>query len=246
MRSAFAVVLLAGLAALAVFGFTRGSGLVYSPGVSPQLAVTELPRGARGCQGPLRSPDGAAFDRIAFTVGTAGAPGPPLRVEVVDAAGGRTLGAGSLAGGYPGATEQVVRIGEVRTGDPVSVCLIPGADVAVFGQAGAASSHTTATVDGADSGVDFAFVLRSAERSLIASAPDIADRAALFRAGWISPVVYLVLALAVIVVAPLLLARGFARAAAADRDASGAAPGARSAATTTAPDRRSPAARSGT
>ena len=223
---------LAGLAALAVFGFTRGSGLVYSPGVSAQVPVTELPRNARGCQGPMRSPDGAAFDRVAFTVGTAGAPGPPVRVEVVEADSGRVLGAGSLAGGYPGATEQVVPVGEVRTDDPLSICLIPGAKVAVLGQAGVASPQTTATIDGADSGVDFAVTLRSAERSLIASAPEMAERAALFRPGWISPVVYLLLALGVIVVAPLLLARGFGRAAADDRDACAAAKDARSDATT--------------
>jgi hypothetical protein len=232
MRKAFAVVFLAGLAALAVFGFMRGSDLVYSPGASAQLAVTELPRGARGCQGPMRSPDGAAFDRVALTVGTAGAPGPPLRVEVVDAESERVLGAGSLARGYPGATEQVVPVGEVRTKDALLVCLIPAANVAVLGQAGGASPHTTATVDGADSGVDFAVTLRSAERSLIASAPEMAERASLFRPGWVSPVVYLLLALGVIVAAPLLLARGFGRAAADDRDACAAARDARSDATT--------------
>jgi hypothetical protein len=237
MRSAFAVVFLAGLALLAVLGFTRGSGLVYSPGVSPQVPVTELPRDSRGCQGPMRSPDGAAFDRVALTVGVAGAPGPPVRIEVVDAESRRVLGEGSLAGGYPGATEQVVPVGEVRTDDALSVCLIPGAKVAVLGQPGIASPETTATIDGVDSDVDFAFTLRSEERSLIASAPDIARRAALFRAGWISPAVYLLLALGVIVVAPLLLARGFGRAAAADRDASAAARDARSAATTAAPGR---------
>jgi len=232
MRKAFAIVFLAGLAALAVLGFTRGSDLVYSPGASPQLAVTELPRGARGCQGPMRSPDGAAFDRVALTVGTAGAGGPPVRVEVVEAESGRVLGAGSLAGGYAGATEQLVPVGEVRTEDPLLVCLIPGANVPVLGQAGGASPHTTATVDGADSGVDFAITLRSAERSLIASAPEMAERASLFRPGWVSPFVYLLLALGVIVVAPLLLARGFGRAAADDRDACAAARDARSDATT--------------
>jgi hypothetical protein len=187
----------------------------------------------------MRSPGGAAFDRVALTVGVAGAPGPPLRVEVVEAESGRVLGAGSLAGGYPGATEQIVPVGEVRTDDALSVCLIPGAKVAVLGQPGVASPKTTGTIDGVDSDVDFAFTLRSEERSLIALAPDIAERASLFRAGWLSPLAYLLLALAVIVAAPLLLARGFARAAAADRGASAAAPDARSAATTAAPDRTS-------
>jgi hypothetical protein len=227
MRSAFAVVFLAGLALLAVFGFMRGSGLVYSPGVSAQIPVTELPRGARGCQGPMRSPGGADFDRIGLAVGRAGAPGPPLRIEVVEADGGRVLGVGSLAGGYPGATEQVVPVGQVRTDGALRVCLIPRAKVAVLGQPGLASRQTTATVDGADSGVDFAVTLQSADRSLIASAPDVAERAALFRAGWISPVVYLLLGLSIIVAAPLLLVRGLGRAEAADRDASGAAQEAR-------------------
>ena len=54
------------------------------------------------------------------------------------------------------------------------------------------------------------------ERSLLALLPDMAERAALFRAGWISPAVYLVLGLLILVGAPLLLARGLARAAAED------------------------------
>jgi hypothetical protein len=240
MRSAFAVVFLAGLALLAVAGLTRGSDLVYSPGVSAQLPVTELPAGARACQGPMRAPD--TFDRVGLTVGTAGSAGPALDVEVVDERG-RELAAGSLAAGYAGATEQVVEVGEVRTADPVSVCIVPDRKVAVLGQVGAASQQTTGTIDGADVGVDFAFTLRSEERSLVALAPAVAERASLFRAGWLPPAAYLVLALAVIVAAPLLLARGFARAAAADRGASAAERDARSAATTAAPARTSAEAR---
>jgi hypothetical protein len=61
------------------------------------------------------------------------------------------------------------------------------------------------------------FNLRSGDSSLAALLPQIAERAARFRAGWVGPVLYLLLALAILVGAPLALARGLARADAVDR-----------------------------
>ncbi len=214
MRSAaiaFAVVFAVGVAALFAVGLTQRSDLVYAIGVNPTGPATTLPPKARACQGPIQSPGGAAFDRVGFPLG---APKQPARVDVRDARSGRRLGSGRLIGDY-------ASVGTVRTRAPLTVCLVnEGArPVPVLGQAGVASPTTAGTVNGTDAGVDFAVTLRSEERSLIALSPDIAERASLFRAGWISPPVYLILGLAIIVGAPLLLARGLGRAAAADRDA---------------------------
>ena len=161
MRSAvagFAVVLAVGLAAVLALALTQRSSLVYSLGVNPALSAATLTPGARACQAPVRPPTGVAFDRVGILLGTSGEPGPPVRVEVRDAAAGRRLASGRLEPGYPDF-------------DPA----------------------------------------RSGERSLAALLPDIAERAARFRAGWVTPTVYLVLAVAIVAGAPLLLARGFAR-----------------------------------
>jgi hypothetical protein len=239
MRSAaiaFAVTLLLGLGAVAAVGATQGSGLVYSPGVNPVTPMVDLQPGQRACQGPLQPPDGASFDRVAVTLGTFGRPGPPVRVEVMEGTD-RRIADGRLAGGYPDvdrAPEQVIEVGQVQTQAPLFVCFVNEGTrpVALFGQIGVASPATSGTVDGAPVDADFALELRSEERSLLALLPDMAERASRFRAGWVSAGLLLALWLAVLIAAPLLLARGLGRAAEADGDASAAEPDARSAATT--------------
>jgi hypothetical protein len=217
----FVVAFLVGVAALAVLGLVKGSDLVYSPGVTPQAPVVPVAAGQVACQGPIHVPDGAKFDRVAFTVGTYFKPGPPLRVTIVDQ-GGATIGHGELPGGYPDiadAPEHVVRVGRVQTTDPVQVCIEnkgPG-QIAFYGQAGVASPRSAATVDGTPSAYDIALTLRREQRSLLALLPTMADRAALFRAGWVTPIVYLILALALLIGAPLVLARALGRAADEDR-----------------------------
>jgi hypothetical protein len=221
MRSgavAFAVVFAVGLIALIAVGLARGSDLVYSPGVNPQSAILEVPPGGRACQAPLRSPDGAEFTRIGLSVT---APHPaPVRVEVLDADTNRRLAVGRLTAS-PRAPAHIVPVGTLRTRAPLRICVVGEGpqSVSIYGQAGIASPHSEGTLDGADAGVDFAFTLRRERRSLIALAPTMAERAGLFRPAWITPGAYLVLALLVIAIAPLLLTRGLARAAAADRDA---------------------------
>jgi hypothetical protein len=213
MRS-FAVAFLIGLAVLVMLGLMHRSDLVYSPGVNPVSAVTSLAPGAEACEAPIRSPDGEPFDRVAYTVGE---PGGPLTVEIRDGGTGRRLASAPGSG----SGRQTVDVGTVRTRAALRVCLVNdgAAPLPVSGQVDIAAPRSTGSIDGKPAGVDFGFTLRREERSLFALAPDIAERASLFRAGWISPGIYLVLALSIIVIAPLLLARGLARAAAADRDA---------------------------
>jgi hypothetical protein len=216
-RVAFAVVFVVGVIALAIAGLARESDLVYSPGVNPFGPILEVPAGQRACQGPLQSPNGDEFDRVGFSVASLDS---PVRAEVVDADGRQTLARGRLAAGG-GGPAHAVAVGRVRTRAPLQVCIVNEGPkpLSLYGQVGAASAHSSGTLNGGDAGVDFAFTLRREPRSVLSLLPTIADRAALFRAGWVTPAVYLVLALLILAIAPLLLARGLGRAAAADRDA---------------------------
>lgn len=227
MRSAaiaFAAVFLTGVAAVAAVAFTQRSTLEYSLGVKPALEAVKLEKGDEACQAPVRPPRGVTFDRVGFLLTTTDPPGPPIRVAVREAGTERELGSGRLPGGYGDwdpldPREHVVDVGLVRTDAPLELCLENRGSkpVGVIGQAGAASPPTAATVNGNALDTDITFNLRSEGSSLAALLPQIAERAARFRAGWVSPIVYLLLALGILVVAPLLLARGLARADAADR-----------------------------
>jgi hypothetical protein len=227
MRSAaiaFGAVFVAGLAAIAAVAFTQKSSLEYSLGVKPALETVRLEKGAEACQAPVRPPSGVTFDRVGFLLTTSTPPGPPMRVVVREAGTDRELGSGRLPAGYgdwdpEDPQEHVVDVGLVRTEAPLELCLDnQGAEpIGVIGQAGVASPPTSATLGGKPLETDITFNLRSGDSSLAALLPQIAERAARFRAGWVSPVVYLQLALGILVVGPLLLARGLARADASDR-----------------------------
>lgn len=220
---AFSVAMAIGLVAIAIFGLTRSSSLVYSLGVNPALAAVELTKGDRACQAPIRIPDGNAFDRVGVRVGTFFKPGPALRVEVIDDRSGSRLATGRLPAGYPDvgeAGEQLVPVGRVQTTAPLRVCVVneDAGHAAIYGQVGVASPITSATLNEEPYPNDMALNLHGQDKSLLALLPDIADRAARFRAGWVSPLVYLVLALALVAGVPVLLARGIARAAAEGQD----------------------------
>jgi hypothetical protein len=90
--------------------------------------------------------------------------------------------------------------------------------VAVYGQPTIASPYTNATLNGQLSSVDIWLELRAEKRTLMSLLPTMAERASLFRAGWVTPLVYLLLALALVIGAPLLLARAVGWAAAADAE----------------------------
>jgi hypothetical protein len=226
MRS-FLAVLAVGLVALLAVGLTQRSSLVYSLGVAPAMRATLIAPGFPACQGPVRVPGGDEFDRIGFMVDPTTS-SPPVRVEVREANGGRVLASGRLEGGYgafrPGSADlHEVKVDRaVETDAPLDLCLVDEGreSVSVIGQAGIASPTSTATRGGKPISPDLAFELRRENRSLLALLPNIAERASRFRAGWVTPGVYLVLALLLVVGAPFLLARGLKRADAEDQRSS--------------------------
>jgi hypothetical protein len=225
MRSAavaFAVAFLVGIGLLGFFGLRDRTSLAYTLGVFPATPASSVERGDRLCQAPIRAPRGLEFERVGLYVETNGRPGPRLRVEVRDNETRRLLGAGRLAAGYPDFTrerEHLVDVGHIQFDAPMRICVVGETQrpVGIVGQVDIGSSVTTSTLNGKQIGMDLSLNLHEEDaRSLLAWMPEIADRAARFRAGWVTPLVYLLLTVAIVVVAPVLLARGIARAAADD------------------------------
>jgi hypothetical protein len=216
MRS-FVVVFAVAVVAIAGLGLAWGSSLAYSIGVRPAIIAATLKPGDRACQAPIRPPNDTTFDRVGVVLATFKQPGPELAVDVLDDATGRRLGSGRLPAGYPDldadVREQVATVGRIDSEAPLRVCVANrGARrVALVGQAGIASPITEARLNGKVIATDFTVNLRRERRSFLALLPEIAERAARFRAGWVTPPVYLGLAVLLVVGAPLTLARGLGR-----------------------------------
>ena len=228
MRSAataFSAVFVLGMVGVAGLGVGLGSTLAYSLGVSPAVVAATLTPGDRACQAPIRLPTGTDFDRVGVVLATFGQPGPEMGVEVLDDSTGRRLARGRLPAGYPDldddVREHVVSVGRVDTAAPLRVCIVNegGRRAAVVGQAGIASPPTTATLNRRPLETDLTVNLREDRQPLLARLPEIADRAGRFRAGWVGWPLYLALALAVVVGAPVTMARGLQRADDEDRRA---------------------------
>ena len=204
------------LIALTVLAFAatvilRDDRLAFTLGVTNGGPVAVLEPGSRVCQRDIPVPQGGGFDRVRLSLGTFERPGPPVAVTVRDT-GGATIARGTLRGGYPdiaSAPSHGVRVGEVGDERRIAVCVANEGHrkVAVYGNAGIASRTSSAVLDGKPQEYDLNLAFDTRERSIAAEWPAIADRAALFRAAWVGPWTYLVLALLVLVAVPVLLVR---------------------------------------
>jgi hypothetical protein len=216
----FLAVAAGGAVLLVALGLARGSSLVYTLGVQPQLPVVALAPGAEACQAPVHVPPRATFGRIAFNAAAAAEPTRDLEVSVWDHAHtSREAQAAVAPAAKPadGTAPPAVRadIGDVRPDEPLQVCFANRGrePIELWGGPDAASGLSTAAVDGTTPGVDLTVVLEDSEqRSALALLPDMAERASRFRARWLSPVAYLVLALLVVIGVPALLAGAVATA----------------------------------
>jgi hypothetical protein len=209
MRSAvrgFLVVLIAGLALLAVVGLVHGSALVYSLGVQPQQVVANLRTGDRVCQAPIRLPPDQPFERIGFRA--AGAGDMDVSVEAVPS--GTVLARSRVAVAPAGAALPPMsraRFAHVLVHRPVAVCFTNrgSAPAVLWGTVNVASGPTSATLNGTPLNLDVAVQFERPERSIIALMPRMADRASLFQARLLSPTVYAILAALVLLGVPALL-----------------------------------------
>lgn len=218
MRSAVLTLLglcLAGVLALLIVGGARETRMAFTAGVSSAGAQAAIAPGQTGCQGPLDVPEGGSFDAVEVVLATGAVPGAPARVTVRDAQTGRVLARGRLAGGYLGTAQRRVAVTpRVAEGRTISVCLRNTGTVPIvpMGNGDAASPPSTYTRNGQPQGVDIAVRFQTEPRSLLSQFGLIADRAALFRAGWVGPWTFWLLAALLTLGVPALLAFALARA----------------------------------
>jgi hypothetical protein len=185
----------------------------FTLGVAAAGPVTTLQPGQEVCEEPVVVPDGAAaFDRVAFSLGTFGRPGPPVDVRV-SAVNGSFQARGRLPGGYADvkrAPTPAVAVGHVAPlREPLRICLRNAgtAKVAVYGNGDLASRTSTAVKDGKLAGADISLVLeRNAPRSALSLVPAMFSRTSLWRAGWVGAWTYWLLAAIVLLAVPALLA----------------------------------------
>lgn len=185
--------------------------LAFTLGVDGTKVAAVLAAGAEVCERPVEMPPDGAFDRVVLTLETYSRPGPELRVRVKDDRTGAPLASGRLAGGY-GDGEHTVHVRTVDTTKPLSVCVAnAGAGrVGVVGGRGDPVRPPHALLGGRRLLDDLDIAFEREPRSLLSQAPAIAERAALFRPGWVGPWTYVVLVLILAVAVPALLAAALA------------------------------------
>jgi hypothetical protein len=210
------VIVLVGVCAAAVLvlfvtGLTEHERRAFTIGVAVGGVAATLEPGQEACQQPITVPDGdAGFERVSFTLGTFGRPGPAVDVSV-HGPGDRVLGRGTLAAGYPDITAaptHTVAVGHVDARGPLAVCLRNAGTrkVAVYGNGNAASRTSTAFVAGQPVDTDLSLVFERAEpRSALSLLPAFFERASLWRAGWVGAWTYWLFAAVALILVPALL-----------------------------------------
>ena len=198
------------LAGLATTTLTDDRKLAFTLGVQPTLAAAVLSPGAQACQGPVSASESAGSVR--FPVGTFGLTAPELEVSVRDASG-RRLSTSRVAGGYRHDSTVGTTVQGVRDGSVIVVCVrnIGRNRIALNGGPAQAARTSGLEVGGTPVGADMALVFeRSSATSMAALISKALDRAALFKAGWVSPGLLTALGIAFLVGVPGLLALALA------------------------------------
>jgi hypothetical protein len=222
MRRAVGVfVLLAVLAVAGVLlvGATRKTELAFTLGVTPGGIVTTLAPGEQACQRPIDVPKNGGFDGITVPLGTFHQPGSAVEATVIRLPGRSPLARGTLPAGYPdiGAREleRIAVTPAVPEGARIAVCLrnTGTGRVAVYGNGDLASPGSTLFKDSRPATADASLSFTRGSRSVLSEFGVSADHAALFKAGWVGPWTFWLLAALVALGVPALLAFALARAA---------------------------------
>jgi hypothetical protein len=188
------IALLAVLGA-ALYVVLKRNDLAFTPGVTPAIVVANLERGDEVCQRPLTVPPDAAFDRVRASVTG------PAELVVRAADSGRVLRRAPLRDG-------VAQVQRVPAGTVMSVCIAnPGSGrVRVTGNSDQAARLTGAALNGNAIPADLTLRFER-DRSLASLLPAMADRASLFKAGWVGPAAIWILAALVLLAVPVALVR---------------------------------------
>ena len=212
MRRAGALALLAtvaaGLLVLALVAATDKRDLAFTLGVVPTIPAAQLEPGATVCQAPIDVP--TAFSRVSVRAG-----GGPLVVSVVGIPSGRALGSGRAPVGPTRPSDRTTAVGEVHADQKIGVC-VRNAGIrraAVYGNTLAAAPLSGAAIGKRQLDTDVTVVFRDERRSMLAQLPRAFERASVFRPGFVGPWLFWVLAAAVLIGLPLMLARALSDAA---------------------------------
>jgi hypothetical protein len=205
---ALAGVVALGLLVLIVAGLVDRRDEAFTLGVRAGGVAADLRPGQRACQERIDVPE--EFNAVELQVGTYRRAGPRLDVSVHEGgAGGPVLGEGSLAPGYPDVSRPRIEVGSIPAGGRVAVCIENAGDrrVALYGNAGIAAPSSTLRVRGRTVDNDLTLVFHTdGKRSLLGELPDMFQRAALFKAGWVGAWTFWLLTLAVVGLVPLAVA----------------------------------------
>jgi hypothetical protein len=183
----------------------------FGPGAQPaRLAVLIAPT-QEACQSPVTPIHD--FSAVELLLATYLRPGPPLTLTVEDLETRATLASGRLSGGYPDNSTQSIETPVVRRGRSVAICVRNEGSFAVvlYGDRKNGAPDSQATVNGTPVNMDISVAL-TYEEPFSEIIRDIFRRAALFRPEWVGPWTFWMLAAAVILVVPLLLAGALASA----------------------------------
>jgi hypothetical protein len=214
MRRGGAVVLLvtavAGLVALAIEAASDKRDLAFTIGVVPSIVAADLRPGATACQAPIDVP--SDFSRVRLRAGS-GRSGQPLAVSVLGIPSGRQLATGQVRGGYAEGTDQTATVGKVDAEQKIGVCVRNDGtrQVSLYGNTLAAAPLSGAILGKRQLETDLSFVfLDDDSQSMLAQLPQVFERASVFRPGFAGPWLFWVLAAAVLLGVPVLLARALA------------------------------------
>jgi hypothetical protein len=187
--------------------------------VNPVSPVAPVKPGATVCQQPFGISE--TFDRVRFNAGTFGKPGTPLVVSVSDAHSGAELGSAQInAGWVDNGTPRDVRVGPIRPGPAVAICIRNRGKVPTYvygdyyhgafgkGPLGVTPTNSTsvAYLDGVALEGDLALWLRSTKpHTELSWIPALFRHAAAFKPPFVGAWTFWLLALLLAVGAPLAL-----------------------------------------
>ena len=223
---AMAAMVLAVVLVLVVTGAGKRTDLVFDTAVNGIYPVAPVKPGSTLCQYPFGATD--SFDRVRFSAGTLGRPGPRLAVHVRDHFTGAERGQGlQPAGWVDDGTPRTIDVGRVKPGGQVDVCVRNEGRVTTYlygdfyhgefgkGPLGVTPTNSTnsAYVDGTMVEGDVAMsLLRSDERSALARIPSTLRHAAAFKPPFVAAWLYWVLGALILFGAPVALWRALASA----------------------------------
>ncbi|MEA2309261.1 MAG: hypothetical protein QOI65_1547 [Thermoleophilaceae bacterium] len=171
-----------------------------------------VPAGHQVCRGSVK-PEEAGVNGLRFQIDTAGRPGPPLALVVFLRHSRRAIVArGRIRGGYrTGLAEGPIR-GSATGARTLSVCVhnLGRNPITIAPPAGRPSRRQVVATGGTGFREISLALVRKPNPTLLSLMPTALRRAELFRPGWVHTWAYWVLAVALLIAVPGLLARALA------------------------------------